>query len=131
MIVTYVLPTTKGALARELVNKHGMTQVQVAKMFGVTSAAISQYLKGVRGNNSLIDKSAYRNDFYALISDLADELVSGGDVAEALCTVCEFAKDSGLLKALYVYENVPMDDIDKFDCRRHLFVEVDTDGKQL
>ncbi|MBO7352498.1 MAG: transcriptional regulator [Candidatus Methanomethylophilaceae archaeon] len=104
MLVTYVLPTGKGALAKELVNQHGLTQVEVSRLFGVTSAAISQYIKGTRGGNELIDKSAYKDDFYEFISILADEIMAGMQVAEALCKLCEFAKECGLIKALYVYE---------------------------
>ncbi len=130
MIVTYVLPTTKGALAKELVNRHGMTQVEVARIFGVTSAAISQYVKGVRGQNSLIDKSAYKHDFYKLIAVLADSIAAGGSISDALCTVCEFTKESGLLKALYVYENIPLDDITKFNCVRNV-IKVNKDDSQL
>jgi len=115
MIVNYVLPTAKGSLAKELVHKHHMTQIQVSKLFGVTSAAISQYLKGVRGGNSLIDKSAYRDDFYRFIEDLADSIAAGMDVSEALCYVCEYTKESGLLRALYVFEGCPPDKIDMFE----------------
>ncbi|MBP5203428.1 MAG: transcriptional regulator, partial [Candidatus Methanomethylophilaceae archaeon] len=63
LIVMHVLPTARGALAKELVGRHGMTQVQVAALFGVTNAAVSQYLKAVRGGNSVIDRSEYRSDF--------------------------------------------------------------------
>ena len=77
MIVTYILPTAKGALARELVNQHGLTQVEVSRLFGVTSAAISQYIKGTRGGNDIIDKSAYKEDFYKFISTMANEIMAG------------------------------------------------------
>ena len=117
LIVTHILPTARGALAKELVHNHGMTQVQVANLFGVTSAAVqvqvanlfgvtsaavSQYIKGLRGGNNLIDKSAYREDFYKMIADTADVVASGKDLTEALCEICTFVKTSGLLKALYV-----------------------------
>ena len=98
LIVTHILPTARGALAKELVHNHGMTQVQVANLFGVTSAAVSQYIKGLRGGNNLIDKSAYREDFYK------DAVAGGKDLTLALCEICTFVKESGLLKALYVYE---------------------------
>ena len=113
LIVTHILPTARGALAKELVHNHGMTQVQVANLFGVTSAAVSQYIKGLRGGNNLIDKSAYREDFYKMIADedfykmiadTADVVANGKDLTEALCEICTFVKTSGLLKALYVYE---------------------------
>lgn len=104
LIVTHILPTARGALAKELVNRHGMTQVQVANLFSVTSAAVSQYLKGLRGGNNLIDRSAYKDDFYKMIADSADRVAEGEDVTEALCQICSFVKESGLLRALYVFE---------------------------
>ncbi len=104
LIVTHILPTARGAIAKELVTRHGMTQTQVAKMFGVTSAAVSQYIKGMRGGNTLIDKSAYRDDFYAMIADTADRIAAGADITESLCMICSFVKESGLLRALYVFE---------------------------
>ena len=94
LIVTHILPTARGAIAKELVTRHGMTQTQVAKLFGVTSAAVSQYIKGMRGGNTLIDKSA----------DTADRIAAGADITESLCMICSFVKESGLLRALYVFE---------------------------
>jgi predicted transcriptional regulator len=51
LIVWYVLPSIRRELARELVEKHKLTQAEVARRFGVTDAAISQYLKSKRGTN--------------------------------------------------------------------------------
>lgn len=104
LIVTHILPTARGALAKELVTNHGMTQKEVARLFDVTSAAVSQYIKGLRGGNELIDNDAYRDDFYKAIAGIATRIASGADVTESLCSICEFAKSSGLLRALYVYE---------------------------
>ena len=94
LIVTHILPTARGALARDLVTSHGMTQTQVAKLFGVTSAAVSQYLKGMRGGNNLIDRSAYKDDFYAEIARMADEISNGADVTESLCGICNARRAS-------------------------------------
>ena len=116
MIVTYILPTAKGALARELVMQHGLTQVEVSRLFGVTSAAISQYIKGTRGGNELIDKSAYKEDFYKFITMLANEIMAGMQVTEALCKVCDYVKECGLLKALYVHEGYDPDKLPFLDC---------------
>lgn len=104
LVVTHILPTARGALAKDLVTRHGMTQTQVAEVFGVTSAAVSQYVKGMRGGNNLIDRSAYRDDFYRMISDTADRIADGADVTESLCGICAFVKESGLLRALYIFE---------------------------
>ena len=125
LIVTYVLPTAKGALAKELVNKHGMAQIQVARLFGVTSAAVSQYLKGIRGGNSIIDKSAYKDDFYAMIEDMADSIAAGMDVAEALCLICDYVRESGLLRALYVLEGCSPDKLPNVGCPKYI-IDIDS-----
>lgn len=122
LIVTHILPTARGAIAKELVASHGMTQTQIAKIFGVTSAAISQYIKGMRGGNNLIDKSAYREDFYAMIAKTASEIAAGNDVTESLCNVCTFVKESGLLRALYVFEGYSGELGVCYDCPRHNIV---------
>ena len=62
LIVTHILPTARGALAKE------------------------------------------REDFYKMIADKADAVAGGKDLTLALCEICTFVKESGLLKALYVYE---------------------------
>lgn len=119
LVVTHVLPNARGAIARELVEKHGMTQTQVAKLFGVTSAAVSQYIKGMRGGNNLIDKSAYKKDFDEMISRTAASIASGTDVTEALCGICAFVKQCGLLRALYVYEGYDGELAACMDCPRN------------
>ena len=124
LVVTHVLPTARGAIARELVEKHGMTQTQVAKLFGVTSAAVSQYIKGMRGGNNLIDKSAYKRDFDLMISRTAAAIASGMDVTEALCGICTFVKTCGLLRALCVYEGYEGDLTVCMDCPRNEIISI-------
>ena len=68
IVVWYVLPMIRRELSKELVYTHGMTQAEVARRFGVTDAAISQYLKKKRGGNSLIDDNPLlRRDVQALL----------------------------------------------------------------
>lgn len=131
IIVSHVLPVAKGAIAKELVMTHGMTQVQVAKLFGVTSAAVSQYLKGVRECDSVIDRSAYKEDFHQLIRELAVDIVNGLEVMEALCIVCSYAFESGLIKALYVFEGYSADEIGFMDEPIVLPSENDTNELRL
>ncbi len=119
LIVTHILPTARGAIAKELVMSHNMTQTQVARLFGVTSAAVSQYIKGLRGGNTLIDRSAYKEDFYAMVANIAAKIANGADVSESLCDICAFTKTSGLLKALYIYEGYSGELGVCMDCPRH------------
>ena len=111
LMVTHILPVAKGALAKELVSKYGKSQVEVARMFGVTSAAVSQYIKGVRGGGGMIDKTVYRDDFYDMLSETARKISEGMHFNEAMCSICGYVKNSGMLRALYVYEGYDADQI--------------------
>ena len=63
IVVWYVLPMIRREVSKELVHTHGMTQAEVARRFGVTDAAISQYLKKKRGGNAIIDDNPLYPEF--------------------------------------------------------------------
>jgi predicted transcriptional regulator len=101
IVVRNILPTARSEIAKELVTVHGLTQTKVAKMFGVTSAAVSQYMKGLRGGNSLLDSSSYKGYFCDLIIRAADNIAKGRDVTEELCFICSETKRCGILDEIY------------------------------
>ncbi|MET1102062.1 MAG: hypothetical protein ABWW69_06280 [Pyrodictiaceae archaeon] len=49
-VVKKYIPALRSAVALLLVREYGMPLYRVAKLLGLTPAAISNYLKGVRGN---------------------------------------------------------------------------------
>ena len=63
IVVWYVLPTIRREIAKELVDTYRMKQVDVGHLFGVTDAAISQYLKKKRGGNVWIESSERYPEF--------------------------------------------------------------------
>ena len=101
LVVFELLPTARGAIAKELVDSYGYTQSAVAKIFGITSVAISQYVKGLRGGNEYIDSSEHREEFYSRVADIARSLHNGGDLTEELCQLCGFFKRSGMIDEIY------------------------------
>ncbi len=101
IVVFDLLPTARGAIAKELVEVHGYTQSSVAKIFDITSAAISQYLKGLRGGNPYIDDSIYKEQFYEHIKVIAKNLTNGSDLSIELCILCDFFKKSGMIDEIY------------------------------
>lgn len=104
IVVFELLPTARGELAKELVKAHGYTQAKVATVFGVTSAAVSQYIKGLRGGNQYIDNSVYRDGFYQQIAASADNIVNGSDITTELCEICNFVKKVGMLDEIYAMQ---------------------------
>lgn len=101
LVVFELLPTARGAIAKELVDNYGYTQSRVAKIFGITSVAISQYVKGLRGGNEHIDSSEHRDEFYEHIAEIAKNLDGGANLTEELCRLCGFFKKSGMIDEIY------------------------------
>jgi predicted transcriptional regulator len=101
LIVWYVLPSLRRELARELVDKHKLTQAEVARRFGVTDAAISQYLKSKRGTNKELESSGKYEEFKAEVEKAAQRIMDGSDIVTETCRICEMVKKSGMLVKVY------------------------------
>lgn len=121
LVVFELLPTARGAIAKELVERFGYTQSQVAKIFGITSVAISQYMKGLRGGNEYIDSSQYRDGFYARVSKIAENLHAGANLTEELCQLCGFFKQSGMIDEIYAKQGAQVPLTKCIECPRKNF----------
>lgn len=105
LVVWYVLPTMRREVAKELVEAHGLSQAQVARMFGVTDAAISQYLKKKRGNNLLIDESPNHPMFEQAVKEAAARMAEdGSEFSVEMCNICMIVKEAGILDRIYRIE---------------------------
>ena len=52
-MVKYFIPAFRALLAKELVEKRGLSQIEVARKLGITQAAISQYIHLKRGRKTI------------------------------------------------------------------------------
>ena len=118
LVVFELLPTARGSIAKELVDNYGYTQSRVAKIFGITSVAISQYVKGLRGGNEYIDSSEHRDEFYRRISEIAKNLDAGANLTEELCQLCGFFKKSGMIDEIYRKQGAQMPLTKCMECPR-------------
>lgn len=87
-----MLPLFRSYIARELIEKYGLTQVDVARRLGITQAAISQYLRskrGYKGLEGLVDVMAV---IKSAASDVAGKIASGEMDPEGIslkfCELC-------------------------------------------
>lgn len=102
LVVWYVLPMIRREVSKELVYTHGMSQAEVARRFGVTDAAISQYLKKKRGDNSLIEESPMYPEFVEEIKVSAKLIAEEqSDFSVEMCRLCGVVKRIGLLAMIY------------------------------
>lgn len=100
VVVWQILPLVRRELARELVSAHGMTQAEVAKRFGVTDAAISQYLSKKRGGEYSV--APMYGEFLDDVKASASRIVDGkSDCDSEVCHLCCVTKQNGLLAYIY------------------------------
>jgi predicted transcriptional regulator len=104
IIVKEVLPSIRVLIDRELVEKHGLKKSNVAKLMGLTPAAITQYLNRSRGDNTKVMEESRR--IQELITDIAQDMKQGESPPDMLllkmCMICQIMRTEGLLCELHM-----------------------------
>jgi hypothetical protein len=92
IIGKYALPTFRSLLARELVQKHHLSQTETAKKLGTTQAAVSQYLSSKRAQKGIEQIQEYMPKIQVMAQETAEKLVnkeiSAGDFTLDFCKLC-------------------------------------------
>jgi len=70
-----LIPALRAILAKKLAD-HNIREDEISKMLGVTQAAISNYIRGTRGDPSLIAKLLADKQVAELIDELSSNLSS-------------------------------------------------------
>jgi len=71
-----LIPALRAILAKQLAKKHLIHEDQISKMLGVTQAAVSNYIRGTRGDPKLIEKLLAEKQVAEMILDISDNLAS-------------------------------------------------------
>ena len=91
-VARQVLPLYRAFVAKELIEKHGCTQVQVAKKLGTTQAAISQYITSKRGFKGVSNYETISADIRNAAAKVAKRMVEADMTREqfsaAFCELC-------------------------------------------
>lgn len=102
IVVWYVLPTIRREIASVLVETYKMPQSQIAKKFGVTDAAVSQYMKKKRGESPVIKENDNYLRFKQEIDLSAAKIANDtANFAEEICRICTVARELGILAKVY------------------------------
>jgi uncharacterized protein len=71
-----LIPAIRSILARKLIKEFHLKEEEVAKVIGVTQAAISNYIRGTRGDIQLAAKLAAVEEVGRMVDDIARDLAS-------------------------------------------------------
>ncbi len=69
-----LIPAVRAILSKELVIEKGLKEEEVARMLEITQAAVSNYLRGTRGDNELISKLMSLSEIMSMIKEISDDL---------------------------------------------------------
>jgi len=113
-----LIPALRAILAKKLAEDHNIREDEISKMLGVTQAAISNYIRGTRGDPYLIAKLLAENQVATMIDELSDNLSS--DMAytpsslSKFIGLCNYIKSSLLI--CEIHHNLESD-IDEQVCK--------------
>ena len=71
-----LIPAIRAILAKKLVNEYEMKEEIVARVLGVTQAAVSNYLRGTRGDIQLMNKLTSVLEVMRMTDNIARDLTS-------------------------------------------------------
>ncbi|RDJ31241.1 MAG: transcriptional regulator [Crenarchaeota archaeon] len=83
-----LIPALRAILAKKLAEDHNIREDEISKMLGVTQAAISNYIRGTRGDPKLIEKLLSEEQVSKMIGELSENLAS--DMAYTPSSLSQF-----------------------------------------
>ncbi len=96
-----LIPAIRAILAKKLIEEHGIREGEVSKLLGVTQAAISNYVRGTRGDPILINKLVEIKEVSDMINDICSNLASNMAYTPASLSkfigLCNYIKSSLLI----------------------------------
>lgn len=96
VVTRYVLPSVRALIAKELIEKHGCSQVEAARLLGTSQSNISYYLHSKRGAKLLGEvSSSIASDVEKIASWLVSEDVDPEKLMAKYCDICRSIRKSG------------------------------------
>ncbi len=83
-----LIPALRAILSKKLAVEHKIREDEISKMLGVTQAAVSNYIRGTRGDPQLIQKLLSEEQVAKLINELCDSLTT--DMAYTPSSLAKF-----------------------------------------
>ncbi|NIM26286.1 MAG: transcriptional regulator [Nitrosopumilaceae archaeon] len=113
-----LIPALRAILAKKLAEDHNVREEEISKMLGVTQAAVSNYIRGTRGDPALIAKLLSEQQVSTLIDELTENLSSDMAYTPASLSkfigLCNYIKSSLLI--CEIHHNLESD-IDEKVCK--------------
>jgi hypothetical protein len=109
-----LIPALRAILAKRLSEKYNIHEDEISKMLGVTQAAVSNYIRGIRGDPKLIEKLLGEEQVANMINEISDDLSSDRAYTPSSLSkfigLCNYIKSSLLICDIHQYLESNIDD---------------------
>jgi len=113
-----LIPALRAIIAKKLANEHKIREDQISKMLGVTQAAISNYIRGTRGDPELIKKLLAEKQVSEIIIEICNNIATDKSYSPSTLAkfigLCNYIKSSLLI--CDIHHNLESD-IDEAICK--------------
>ena len=113
-----LIPALRAIIAKKLAHDHKIREDQISKMLGVTQAAISNYIRGTRGDPELIKKLLAEKQVSEIIIEICDNIATDKSYTPSTLAkfigLCNYIKSSLLI--CDIHHNLESD-IDEAICK--------------
>ena len=113
-----LIPALRAILAKDLAKKHNIREDEISRLLGVTQAAVSNYIRGIRGDPKLIEKLLEEKQVANMINEITDNLASDNAYTPLSLSkfigLCNYIKSSLLI--CDIHHNLESD-IDEVVCK--------------
>ena len=109
-----LIPALRAILAKKLAHEYKIREDEISKMLGVTQAAVSNYIRGTRGDPKLIAKLVEVKEVSEMINEIASILSSQQAYTPASLSkfigLCNYIKSSLLICDIHKTLETNIDD---------------------
>ncbi len=113
-----MIPALRAILAKKLAGQHKIRDDDISKILGVTQAAVSNYIRGTRGDPKLILQLSSQKQIVEMIDEISENLASNKAYTPASLSkfigICNYIKTSLLI--CDIHHNLESD-IDEAICK--------------
>ena len=93
-----ILPAIKASLTKQLIEKYGMKQKEVAELLGISQSAVSKYLAHKRGRIIKINTEDHiKQIFSEIITMLITEKKKKTDIKSKFCQTCRIIRSKAVI----------------------------------
>jgi len=113
-----LIPALRAIITKKLASEHKIREDKISKMLGVTQAAISNYIRGTRGDPELIKKLLSEKQVSEIVTEICDNLAADKSYTPATLAkfigLCNYIKSSLII--CDIHHNLESD-IDEAICK--------------